>query len=113
MIKKSNKTWLVGLTLVILSLTVVLALKGCTQKEDGSGNVIILKTFRDTFPRYFFAPHYVYVVAVPNGGFTAKIPRGLGDEPRWSKDGKWIVFSTIWVDDLEDSEIYMMRSEGG
>ena len=41
------------------------------------------------------------------------LPRRIGDCPEWSKDGKWIAFSTLYSGNLYDSEIFLMRSSGG
>jgi Tol biopolymer transport system component len=52
--------------------------------------------------------------AVTLDGKTVEgLPRGIGDCPEWSKDGKWIAFSTLYSGNLYDSDIFLMRSSGG
>ena len=41
------------------------------------------------------------------------LPRGIGDQPEWSRDGRWVAFSTMYSGDLYDSEVFLMPSQGG
>ena len=62
-----------------------------------------------------------YVVSTNGGGGVkvslpwelTSLPWALGNEPEWSPDGKWIIYSTQFqVMRSEDSTIYLMRSDG-
>lgn len=59
--------------------------------------------------------HYRYTISADGSGeINQELPPGLGDEPGWSPDGQWVVFSTIYTSDLpvDQRGLYLMRADG-
>ncbi len=98
---------MIKLFTLVLSLTIML-LTSCTGTPKSSQPVIVIRSFRGDFSLGgFYAVH-------PDGSPAKGFPRSLlGDEPQWSKDGKWVVFSTYnRLFALNTSQIIFMRSSG-
>jgi Tol biopolymer transport system component len=71
-----------------------------------SGNIFTLK------PHTYY--HYV-VRADGKGEISNSLPSGLGDNPKWSSDGQWVLFSVVYREGTSPggpAEIYLMRVDG-
>src|SRR5438105_69239 len=92
-----------------------LLLMACANSGADSVDRIVLKVYRGALLN-LFDPQHTYVIAGNGSGeVDEKLPLEIGDEPRWSADGKWITFSTLHTEGGRagaHSGIYLMRSDG-
>lgn len=93
--------------IIILQLFTML-FATCTKNPELTDNNIAVKVSRG-----ILGINHTFVVAADGSGrIRSKLPRNLGDEPDWTSDGEWIVFSTEYSGDLYDSQVFVMRSDG-
>lgn len=90
-------------------LVVVFLLTACAPVEND--NHIVLGVYRGGF-KQLISPYVTYVIRTEGSGETAyALPRGLGDSPEWSPDGKWIVFTEDYPDP-NNPKLYLMTANG-
>jgi Tol biopolymer transport system component len=98
--------------LQLFSLAVILVTSACSKQPGGNVQRIAVKALRAGL---IFNDYKVYTVSL-DGKINERLPRGLGDQPDWSPDGQWIVFSTLYprslFKDVYDSEIYLLPASG-
>lgn len=100
-----------SLTVSLVAFTVTLT--SCTMEPISSSDHILLKGIRSNW----LGDEYVsYVIADDGTGeVNWVIPPYLEDEPAWSPDHQWIVFSSRYTSSSHtdgNSEIYLMRFDG-
>lgn len=81
-----------------------------------AGNGIVLQVYRGGLVSSLRNPSRYVISANGLGEVSMSLPSELGDEPEWSPDGQWVVFSTLYTEGARargNSEIYLMRSNGG
>jgi Tol biopolymer transport system component len=91
--------------LFVISLVVV----ACTNQTRTPHDGLVLGVIRTVLN----IPDNYVVSSNGDGGIQMQLPANLNSDPEWSPDGKWIISSTQYqVGQPEDSEIYLMRSDG-
>jgi Tol biopolymer transport system component len=89
-----------------LFLMFSIVLTGCSLLSRADQPVIVVDTFRGDFSLgALYAIH-------SDGSHASGIPAGLGDDPQWSKDGKWIVLRKHNFFDFNATQIILMRANG-
>jgi Tol biopolymer transport system component len=85
---------------------VFVLLAGCGNFFKAHQPVIVMSTFDGDFSwGRLYAIH-------TDGSHASGIPGGLGDDPQWSKDGKWVVFSKDNFFEVNATQIILMRANG-
>lgn len=91
-------------------LLLVLFVSCTTGQEPRDSDKLLLSVVRGGILRPF-TDRFNYVIAADgSGGTFASLPSGLGREPTWSPNGRWVVF----VNQAQDNgvRIHIMRSDG-
>jgi Tol biopolymer transport system component len=104
--------WIAGI-IVIVSTVIILA--NFVGQPIARDERLVVKVLRSSFLEPFVIPQVLYVVKTDGTGeINEKPPHRLGDQAKWSPDGKWIVYSTLnnFWGSAETSDIYLMRSDG-
>ena len=99
---------------ISIALLFCLLLVGCIGRTSTSGKIVYMGVRESWLGRLFGYSTKIHVINTNGSGdANAVAPRGLGFEPKWSRDGKWVVFSTKEVNrSYAESVIYIMRSDG-
>lgn len=96
---------------IVLLLTVGLLISSCVNQVNVMQNGIILVKSKHLFSKD------LYAVNTQNSKETIeKIPKYIGDQPDWSPDGQWIVYSTNFearfsANDIEP-DIFLIKFDG-
>ncbi|HLO29331.1 MAG TPA: hypothetical protein VK249_09365 [Anaerolineales bacterium] len=109
---KKLRVWITSLIIIVTAAGILATTVG---KPIAGKNTIVVKVQRSGFLSPIVIPRDLYVIGTDGvGEINEKPPRGLKDEAKWSPDGKWVVYSTIYNDwgTASTSDLYLMRSDG-
>jgi Tol biopolymer transport system component len=99
----------------LFMVVVCILLTACGNDEASNVDRIVLYVSRRAIVGLFqYNPTYI-IRADGLGDSSINLPPGLEDEPEWSLDGHWIVFSTLLKEGGHaggSPKIYLMHSDG-